>query len=136
MTILSRPNGFGALAIGLVFLVGSLGHPAAEAEEHPLRHRGGLGWSRVTLDKPEHAGRFLDARPADPNTSVAMETQDVPAVQAVDAKGQTWARIDRDYLPPPSRGKLASLDPALIVTPPPGLEAGYVPIATRQAAAE
>jgi hypothetical protein len=29
-----------------------------------------------------------------------------------------------------------SLDPALIVTPPPGLEAGYVPIAIRQAAAE
>jgi len=33
-------------------------------------------------------------------------------------------------------GKLADLDPALIVTPPPGLEAGYVPIVTRQAAKE
>jgi hypothetical protein len=33
-------------------------------------------------------------------------------------------------------GKLAELDPALIVTPPPGLEAGYVPIATRQGAKE
>jgi hypothetical protein len=29
---------------------------------------------------------------------------------------------------------LADLDPALIVTPPKGLEVGYVPIATRQAA--
>jgi hypothetical protein len=29
---------------------------------------------------------------------------------------------------------LAEIDPALIVTPPPGLEAGYVPIVSRQAA--
>jgi hypothetical protein len=50
-------------------------------------------WSRATLDKPEHAGRFLDARPAEPNKAVQMETQYVPAVQAVDAKGETWARI-------------------------------------------
>jgi hypothetical protein len=41
--------------------------------------------------------------------------------------------IDRDYMPPPSRGRLVALDPALIVTPPKGLEAGYVPIVTRQA---
>ena len=40
---------------------------------------------------------------------------------------------DRDYMAPPSRGELATLDPALIVTPPKGLEAGYVPIVTRQA---
>ena len=32
-------------------------------------------WSRATLDKPEHAGRFLDARPAEPNKAVQMETQ-------------------------------------------------------------
>ncbi len=50
-------------------------------------------WSRATLDKPEHAGRFLDARPAEPNKAVQMETQYVPAVQAVDANGDTWARI-------------------------------------------
>ena len=42
--------------------------------------------------------------------------------------------IDRDYMPPPTRGKLVALDPALLVTPPPGLEVGYVPIVTRQAA--
>jgi hypothetical protein len=40
--------------------------------------------------------------------------------------------IDRDYMAPPSRGTLATLDPALIVTPPKGLEVGYVPIVTRQ----
>ncbi len=44
-----------------------------------------------------------------------------------------WTK-DREYLPPPAIGTLAEIDPALLVTPPPGLEAGYVPIATRQAA--
>lgn len=40
--------------------------------------------------------------------------------------------IDREYMPPPTSGKLVALDPALFVTPPPGLEIGYVPIVTRQ----
>ncbi len=39
---------------------------------------------------------------------------------------------DRDYLPPPSFGKRVALDPALLVAPPAGMEAGYVPIVTRQ----
>ncbi len=41
---------------------------------------------------------------------------------------------DRDYMAPPARGALVSLDPALLVTPPPGLKRGYVPIVTRQSA--
>ena len=44
-----------------------------------------------------------------------------------------WTK-DRDYLPPPQVGKLADLDPAVMVTPPKGLEVGYVPIVTRQGA--
>jgi len=40
--------------------------------------------------------------------------------------------IDRDYMALPSRGELVALDPALFVTPPKGLELGYVPIVTRQ----
>ena len=48
---------------------------------------------------------------------------------------RNWKK-DRDYLEPAKIGKLADIDPALIVTPPPGLEVGYVPIATRQAAEE
>jgi len=39
---------------------------------------------------------------------------------------------DRDYMAPPSRGTLARLDPALLVTPPKGLDVGYVPIVTHQ----
>ncbi|WCJ58563.1 hypothetical protein NXS98_12630 [Fontisphaera persica] len=41
--------------------------------------------------------------------------------------------IHREYMPPPAHGKLVRLDPGLLVTPPPGLEAGYVPIVTHQA---
>jgi hypothetical protein len=42
--------------------------------------------------------------------------------------------IDRNYMAPPTRGTLATLDPALLVTPPKGLEVGYVPIVVRQSA--
>jgi len=42
--------------------------------------------------------------------------------------------MNRDYMAPPGRGALAKLDPALLVTPPQGLEAGYVPIVTAQSA--
>ena len=48
---------------------------------------------------------------------------------------KNWTK-DREYLPPPTVGKLADLDPAVLVTPPKGLEVGYVPIVTRQAAKE
>ncbi len=48
---------------------------------------------------------------------------------------RTWTK-DRDYLPPPTIGTLAHLDSALVVTPPKGLEVGYVPIATRQGVKE
>ena len=40
--------------------------------------------------------------------------------------------ITKEYLPAPTTGKLAEIDPALIVAPPKGLEIGYVPIVTRQ----
>jgi hypothetical protein len=44
-----------------------------------------------------------------------------------------WA-IGRDYMAPLRSGTLVALDPALIVTPPRGLETGYVPIVIRQEA--
>jgi len=42
--------------------------------------------------------------------------------------------VTRDYMPPPTRGSLAEIESALIVSPPKGLEVGYVPIVTRQEA--
>ena len=46
---------------------------------------------------------------------------------------QQWP-TDRDYMPPPTQGKLVNLDPGLFVTPPRGMEVGYVPIVTGQRA--
>ncbi len=43
--------------------------------------------------------------------------------------------IDRDYMAPITKGELVSLDPALLVTPPKGMEVGYIPIVTLQEAA-
>ncbi len=40
--------------------------------------------------------------------------------------------VNREYMPPPTTGELVALDPALLVTPPAGLEVGFVPIVTRQ----
>jgi hypothetical protein len=42
--------------------------------------------------------------------------------------------MKKEYLPPPGTGTLATLDSSLLVTPPKGMEIGYVPIVTRQAA--
>jgi Carbohydrate esterase, sialic acid-specific acetylesterase len=54
------------------------------------------------------------------------------AQRRIELLHRTWTK-ERDYLPPPTTGSLAELDPALLVTPPKGLEVGYVPIALRQA---
>ena len=54
------------------------------------------------------------------------------------AKLQAWAGRVHDQgtngltIPPPTSGHLVSLDPGQIVTPPAGLERGYVPIAIGQ----
>jgi hypothetical protein len=77
--------------------------------------------------------RFAD-QPALLNAGMTDQEREV--VQArVEKLHRHWTK-DREYLPPPAMGELAGLDPALIVTPPPGLEVGYVPIVTRQAAKE
>lgn len=57
-------------------------------------------------------------------------------LQALVEKLHAQWPTDRDYMAPPTRGKLVSLDPALSVIPPAGLEVGYVPIVTGQAAAK
>jgi hypothetical protein len=69
-------------------------------------------------------------------TSILEKRSGAASQQArVEKIHRNWKK-DRDYLAPPAFGKLAELDPALVVTPPPGLEVGYVPIVTRQAAKE
>jgi hypothetical protein len=59
------------------------------------------------------------------------ETKKVLLQSLVEKIHTNWL-IDRDYMAPPTIGELVTLDPALLVTPPKGMEAGYVPIVTRQ----
>lgn len=91
-------------------------------------------WSRASVDDPRLSGMFFDSRPSQANKPFSMETQK-PCRKRVEKLHRHWTK-DREYLAPPTVGKLADIAPALIVTPPAGLEVGYVPIATRQAAAE
>lgn len=73
--------------------------------------------------------RFAD-QPAMLNADLTPEEREV-VQNRVEKLHRAWTK-DRNYLAPPDVGALASLDPALILTPPRGMEAGYVPIATRQ----
>lgn len=70
---------------------------------------------------------------------------DQPSLQDADLNPEEKARLQslvekiqshwtpgKEYLPPPGKGVLATLDPALLVSPPKGLKVGYVPIVTRQ----
>ena len=73
--------------------------------------------------------RFAD-QPALLNADLSKEERE-ELQRRVELLHKSWTR-DREYLPPPMTGKLAEIDPALIVTPPKGLEVGYVPIVTEQ----
>lgn len=75
--------------------------------------------------------RFAD-QPALLNADLTVQERET--LQARVEKLHRHWRKDSEYLAPPTIGKLADIDPALILTPPKGLEVGYVPIATRQAA--
>ncbi len=74
--------------------------------------------------------RFAD-QPALLNADLSDEERE-ELQRRVERIHRHWT-CDRDYLPPPTTGTLAEIDPALLVNPPAGLEFGYVPIATRQA---
>lgn len=73
--------------------------------------------------------RFID-QPCFQN--MGWSAQEKAALQAsVEKIHATWTS-EKSYLPPPSRGELVELDSALLVTPPPGLDLGYVPIVLSQ----
>ncbi len=73
--------------------------------------------------------RFAD-QPALLNADLSKEERE-EMQKRVEKLHRHWTK-EREYLPPPMIGELADIDPALIVKPPAGLEAGYVPIVTRQ----
>ena len=56
-------------------------------------------------------------------------------MQSIVEKIQKNWTPDKEYMPAPRDGKpLVKIDPGLLVTPPKGLEIGYVPIVTSQEA--
>ena len=73
--------------------------------------------------------RFAD-QPALLNADLTVAERET-LQKRVEMLHKSWTK-DREYLPPPTVGKLADLDPAVLVTPPKGLEVGYVPMVTRQ----
>ncbi len=73
--------------------------------------------------------RFAD-QPALLNADLSDEEREELQTK-VEKIHRHWTK-DREYLAPPAVGTLAEIDPELIVTPPAGLEIGYVPIATKQ----
>ncbi|MBI9017304.1 MAG: hypothetical protein JEZ07_08605 [Phycisphaerae bacterium] len=74
--------------------------------------------------------RFAD-QPALLNADLTDAEREI-IQKRVEKLHQNWKK-DQQYLSPPKIGKLADLDPALLVEPPKGFETGYVPIVTRQA---
>ncbi|MGC4004447.1 MAG: sialate O-acetylesterase [Pirellulales bacterium] len=64
-------------------------------------------WSKPTLDNPQYAGQFLDARPSNPNKAVQMETQYIPCFIGTDAGGKTFARIAPTSFPRDEQGRSA-----------------------------
>jgi len=73
--------------------------------------------------------RFVD-QPALQNADLAAAEREA-LQKRVEMLHKSWTK-EKEYLPPPKIGTLAHLDPAVLVTPPKGLEIGYVPIVTRQ----
>lgn len=76
-----------------------------------------------------HWYRFAD-QPALLNADLSDDERQA-LQQRVEKLHADW-KPDTDYLPPPRFGELAKIDPALVVTPPRGMEVGYVPIVTWQ----
>lgn len=105
-----------------------------EAPESPFRSPGPVaGPFETTLGDGSTVTyawyRFAD-QPAMLNADLTPAEREV-VQRRVELIHRAWTK-ERTYLAPPMTGTLASLDPALIVTPPVGFEVGYVPIALRQ----
>jgi hypothetical protein len=104
--------------------------PDAGAWKHPGPTRGPFTVALGDGSKVTYAWyRFVD-QPS--FQQYAWSAQKKRALQELVEKIHRAWPIDRAYMPPPTSGELVSLDPALLVTPPAGLEVGYVPIVLRQ----
>jgi hypothetical protein len=73
--------------------------------------------------------RFVDQPSLQQN---AWSTEKKAKLQSLVEKMHASWPIDGEYMAPPTRGRLVALDRALLVTPPAGMEVGYVPIVIGQ----
>lgn len=73
--------------------------------------------------------RFVD-QPSFQQYGFSLEKKN--SLQSIVEKIHANWPIDGTYMAPPTNGSLATLDPALIVTPPEGMSVGFVPIVIRQ----
>ena len=73
--------------------------------------------------------RFID-QPA--IREIGLDAATLAKLQAyVTLLHKNWG-VNGPTIPAPTSGRLATLDPALVVYPPAGLEAGYVPVVLSQ----
>jgi hypothetical protein len=80
--------------------------------------------------------RFIDQPSLQQYKNVWSESQKAEMQSIVEKIQKNWTP-DKEYMPAPRDGKpLVKIDPGLLVTPPKGLEIGYVPIVTSQEAAK
>lgn len=73
--------------------------------------------------------KFCD-QPALLNADLSLQERE-ELQRKVELLHRHWKK-DQEYLAPQNLGELVEFDPALLVTPPAGMEVGYVPIATEQ----
>ena len=62
-------------------------------------------FTEATVAEPRFAGKFLDARPSDPNRALQMETQYVPAFVTTDEQGTLHARVAPTRFPSDAEGR-------------------------------
>ena len=77
--------------------------------------------------------RFID-QPA--LQSIKLTDREKQNLQKIAEFIQTNWTANKQYMAPPTQGKLVGLDNAILVNPPKGLEIGYVPIVTHQSASD
>jgi hypothetical protein len=76
--------------------------------------------------------RFIDQPSLQQYKDIWSNSQKAEIQSIVEKIQNNWT-ADKEYMPAPRDGKpLVSIDRGLLVTPPEGLETGYVPIVTRQ----
>jgi hypothetical protein len=56
-------------------------------------------WSKVSVENPKVSGLFLDVLPSNANKAYQMETQFIPSSEAIDSKGERYARIAQTRYP-------------------------------------